>query len=104
MKKSDFTYEIEEHEKFFFDHLPECKQRQYAGLDAMKHGYNGVAVASKKFGIHKHTVRKGKKELLDQVLPPAGKIRQKGGGRKKNFSCERSAGNAVVHSNLLHSR
>ena len=87
MKKSDFTYEIEKHEKFFFAHLPECKKRHYAGLEAMKIGYNGVDCISKKFGIHKHTVRKGKKELIDQIVPPVGKIRQKGGGRKKNFSC-----------------
>ena len=85
MKKIDFVYEIEKHEKFFYDHLPECKKRQYAGLYAMKSGYNGVAIASKKFGIHSHTVRKGKKELQEQTLPPTGKIRQKGGGRKKNF-------------------
>ena len=88
MNKSDFTYEIEKHEKFFFDNLPECKKRQYAGLEAMKKGYNGVAIASKKFGIHRHTVRKGKNEVLHQTLPPVGKIRQKGGGRKKNIYCE----------------
>jgi hypothetical protein len=104
MKKSDFTYDIEEHEKFFFSHLPECKKRQYAGLEAMKSGYNGVSIASEKFGIHRHTVRKGKKELLAQILPPSGKIRQKGGGRKKNFSCEGTVGNPVVRSDLLYSR
>ena len=88
MKKIDFTYEIEKHEKFFFDHLPESKQRHYAGLEAMKHGYYGVSIVSKKFGIHRHTVRKGKKEVIEQTLPPVGKIRQNGGGRKKNISCE----------------
>ena len=87
MKKSDFIYKIEEHEKFFFDHLPECKKRQFAGLEAIKIGYNGVAIASKKYGIHRHTVRKGKKEVLEHTLPPTGKIRQKGGGRKKNLNC-----------------
>jgi hypothetical protein len=88
MKKSDLTYElseIEEHEKFFFTHLPECKKRLYAGLEAIKVGYNGTARISKKLGINKHTVRKGKKELLDKTLPPIGKIRQKGGGRKKKL-------------------
>jgi hypothetical protein len=85
MKKSDFVYDIEKHEKFFFDHLPECNKRHYAGLYAMKHGYNGVAIASKTFGIHRHTVRKGVKELLKKILPPIGKIRQKGGGRKKKL-------------------
>ena len=87
MKKSDFIYEIEEHEKFFFNNLPENKKRQYAGLEAIRIGYNGVGIVSKKYNIHRHTVRKGKKEILEHILPPIGKIRQKGGGRKKNFNC-----------------
>jgi hypothetical protein len=49
----------------------------------MKLGYNGVTAVSQKFNTHKHTVRRGKKELLDRVVPPAKKVRQKGGGRKK---------------------
>ena len=104
MKKRDFTYAIGEHEKFFIDHLPESKKRQYAGLEAMKLGYNGVAIVSEKFGLHRHTVRKGKKELMEHTLPPVGKDRQKGGGRKKNFNNEGTVGNPVVHSDLLHSR
>jgi len=107
MKKSELTYEkeaIEENEKFFFAHLPECKKRQYAGLEAIKIGYNGVSRISERFGIHEHTVRKGKKELMDKVLPPVGKIRQKGGGRKKNLCCEKSDRNFVVHSDIAHSR
>ena len=103
-KKIDFSYEIEEHEKFFFDRLSECKQRQYAGLETIKKGYNGVSIASKKFGIHKHTVRKGKKELMEHTLPPVGKIRQRGGGRKKNLVCEGTVGNTAVHFDLLHCR
>ena len=83
MKKVDFTYDIESHEKFFFSQLSECGKRQFAGLEAMKLGYNGVAIVSLKFGIHRHTVRTGKKELQEQIVPPLGKIRQKGGGRKK---------------------
>ena len=107
MKKIDLTYEkeeIEEKEKFFFAYLPECKKRQYAGLEAMKIGYNGVSLISEKFGIHEHTVRKGKKELMNKVLPPVGKVRQKGGGRKKNFSGEKSDRHFVVHSDIIHCR
>jgi hypothetical protein len=88
MKKEDFEYKIEEQERFFYTQLSECSKRQYAGLEAMKIGYNGVAVISNKFGIHKHTIRKGKKELIEQIIPPANKIRQKGGGRKKNAYCQ----------------
>jgi hypothetical protein len=84
MKKEDFIYAIETHEKFFYSQLSEYEKRQYAGLEAMKLGYNGVVIISQKFNIHKHTVRRGKKELLARIVPPANKIRQQGGGRKKN--------------------
>jgi len=84
MKKEDFEYEIEFHEKFFYSQLSECGKRLYAGLEAMKMGYNGVHIISRKFGIHKHTIRRGKKELMSRIIPPANKTRQKGGGRKKN--------------------
>jgi len=90
MKKEDFEYKIEEHERFFYTQLSEYGKRQYAGLEAMKIGYNGVAIISRKFGLHKHTIRKGKKELIAQIVPPVNKIRQKGGGRKKNACCRRS--------------
>jgi len=83
MKKIEFVYEIPLHEKFFFSQLSECNKRQYAGLEAMKLGYNGVFSVSQRLGINKHTVRRGKLELINQIVPPAGKIRQKGGGRKK---------------------
>jgi hypothetical protein len=83
MKKEDFVYDLEEHEKFFYTQLSEYGKRQYAGLEAMRAGYNGVVTVSQRLGIHKHTVRKGKKELISKTVPPTGKIRQKGGGRKK---------------------
>ena len=85
MKKVDFNYEIEKHDKFFYSQLSERCRRQYAGLEAMRLGYNGVAIVSHKYGINRHTVRKGKTELLEQTVPPAGKVRQKGGGRKKKL-------------------
>jgi hypothetical protein len=84
MKKSDFTYDIEKHEKFFYSTLSERGQRQYAALESMKAGYYGVSEISQKFAIHKHTVRRGKMELLQEIVPRSKKVRQKGGGRKKN--------------------
>ena len=89
MQKIDFEYDIEKHELFFYSQLSERGKRQYAGLESMKLGYNGVNIVSKRLCIHKHTIRKGKKELIEQTLPPTGKIRKKGGGRKKNGYCER---------------
>jgi negative regulator of genetic competence, sporulation and motility len=83
MRKTDFNYDIEKHEQFFYSTLSERDKRHYAALEAMKSGYYGVKEVSKKYGIHIHTIRKGKKELLAETIPPANKIRQKGGGRKK---------------------
>jgi hypothetical protein len=91
MKKIDFAYDIEKHEDFFYSQLSERGKRQYAGLEAMRVGYYGVEKVSKRFRINKHTVRKGKKELLEEQLPPVNKIRLKGGGRKKN-ACNKRPG------------
>ena len=91
MKKSDFEYDIEKHEQFFFEQISERDKRLYLGLLAMKHGYNGVSIVSQKFDTHRHTVRRGKKELLDQIVPPTNKVRQKGGGRKKNATHKQPA-------------
>jgi len=90
MKKEDFNYDIDKHEKFFYSQLSERGRRQYAGLEAMKQGYNGVAIVSFKFGLNRHTVRKGKTDLLKQIVPPSGKVRQKGGGRKKKLWSSRN--------------
>jgi hypothetical protein len=86
MKKSDFTYDIDKHTLFFYSQLSERAKRLFVGLEAMKAGYNGVVDMSQKFDIHQHTVRRGKKDLLQEIVPATGKVRQKGGGRKKNGS------------------
>jgi transposase len=83
MKKMDFIYDVKEYETIFFKKLSEHDKRLFAGLEAMKLGYNGVAEIANKFGINKHTVRRGKKELLTGIDLPQGKVRKKGGGRKK---------------------
>ena len=54
MKKSDFIFDTEVAERFFYKQLSERERRLYAGLEAMEHGYNGVFIISKKFGINKH--------------------------------------------------
>jgi hypothetical protein len=84
MKKADFTFDIDKYSLLFFNHLCESDKRLYAGIEAMRLGYYGVDEIAKKYTIHKHTVRRGQKELLSQDLPPRGSIRKSGGGRKKN--------------------
>jgi hypothetical protein len=108
MKKVDFEYDIVEHEKFFYGQLSEHQKRMYAGLKAMEAGYYGVKKVSQRLGIHVNTVRRGKNELLKKIVPPANKVRQKGGGRKKKTAiisnlvekllfvlCEYTAGNPM---------
>ena len=88
MKKEEFIFaddKIADLEIFLFSLLDESMRRKYAGLLAIRNGYNGVSYVSQYLGIHKHTVRTGKKELLARTVPPDGKIRQKGGGRKKKL-------------------
>jgi transposase len=84
MKKIDFEYDIAKHEKFFYEQLSERQRRLFVALKAMEAGYYGVKEMSKRFDIHIHTVRRGKRELLEQTVPPAKKVRLQGGGRKKN--------------------
>lgn len=85
MKKSDFNFDIEKYSLLLFNYLSEKDKRLYAGIESMKLGYYGVNEISKKFNIHKHTVRRGQKELLSENLLPRECIRTTGGGRKKKL-------------------
>jgi len=84
MKKTDFNIDIEKYILLFVNNLSEKDKRLYVALEAMKIGYYGVSETSKKFNMNKHTIRTGQKELLAEDFVPVGKIRRKGGGRKKN--------------------
>jgi predicted transcriptional regulator len=83
MKKEDFNYDMEKYSILFFNNFSEKDKRLYSGLLYMQLGYYGVRIVSETFNIHKHTVRKGKKELLSGDIVPPERIRRKGGGRKK---------------------
>lgn len=86
MKKSDFNIDPEKYSLIFYKNLSEKDKRLFAAVEAIRIGYNGVAEVSERLGIHKHTIRKGKKELLSENLLPSDRIRKKGGGRKKKYS------------------
>ena len=85
MKKTDFNFDMEKYNLLFYSNLSEKDKRLFAGLQAMQLGYYGVNEISEKFKIHKHTVRKGQKELLSGNLVPPERIRKTGGGRKKKL-------------------
>ena len=85
MKKTDFNFDIEKYSLLFFNNLSEKDKRLYVGIESMKLGYYGVDEVAKKYAIHKHTVRRGQKELLSENLLPAEQVRRSGGGRKKKL-------------------
>jgi len=60
--------------------LDERQRRLYAGLESAKIGHGGDEHVAQLFGVDRHTVARGRKELLkgDQDLR---KIRRSGGGR-----------------------
>lgn len=69
--------------KQVFDQLNERQKRLFAAAEANALGWHGVLWVSQAFGLHPHTIRRGKRELIQgQTLPP-GRIRSQGGGRKK---------------------
>jgi predicted transcriptional regulator len=85
MKKSDFNFDIDKYSLLFFNSLSEKNKRLYAAIESMKLGYYGVDEIAKKYDMHKHTVRKGQKELLSENLLPVEQVRIRGGGRKKKL-------------------
>lgn len=75
---------LTEKERSFFDILDEKQKRLYAGIEATRLGWHGVEIVSKQYGIHPITVRKGKKDIENEIWLASTRIRQVGGGRKKN--------------------
>ena len=84
MKKGE-TFEIDPHPYIvaYCANLSEKDRRSFYGLEAIREGVHGVKNVSERYNVNKHTVRRGKKELLSGNLLPAGQVRKSGGGRKK---------------------
>lgn len=74
-----------EYKKQHYALLNELQKRHYLGLLAIELGYYGVSEVSKSFGVHCHTIRRGKKEVESPTTPELGinKVRKSGAGRKK---------------------
>jgi hypothetical protein len=70
----------------FLSTLDERQRRLYAGLESLKTGHGGDEYIAQLFGLDRHTVARGREELLAQTAPQDG-VRRGGGGRpatKKN--------------------
>ena len=65
----------------FHSLLDEKQRRLYAGLEAYKLGHGGDEKIAQLFGVDRHTVAKGRRELLGGEVTTQ-RIREVGGGRK----------------------
>lgn len=64
----------------FLASLDERQRRLYAGLESLKTGYGGDEYIAQLFGLDRHTVSRGREELLSGTSPVEGE-RRSGGGR-----------------------
>jgi len=81
-----YNQEIESAMRLHFSQLNEKNKRQYAATETKKLGYGGQKYIMELLGVSDHLIRRGTRELLNPKLVeniPEGKIRHKGGGRKK---------------------
>jgi hypothetical protein len=84
----NYSKDIEQKMKAFFDTLNEKARRQYAGLEALKLGHGGQKYISSVLGCHHQTVMTGIDEIVNGTETPEGRIRKPGGGRKKIIETE----------------
>jgi hypothetical protein len=61
--------------------LDEQQRRLYTGLEAQKLGYGGDGKIAEFFGLDRHTVARGRRELFGEQVH-RDRVRQEGGGRK----------------------
>lgn len=81
-----YNQETESIMRLYFSQLNEKDRRHYAANEATKLGYGGQKYIIELLGVSDHIIRRGIHELSNPDLLskiPEGKIRQKGGGRKK---------------------
>src|SRR5450759_678067 len=64
-------------------HLDERTRRLFAAAESEAIGRGGISAVSTAIGMSRRVVREGKRDLRARVTPPAGRLRQPGGGRKK---------------------
>ena len=69
--------------KLFMSQLNECQRRQYLGTEALALGRRGVDEVTQFFGVSKTTVYNSINEIKSGYSPEPGRIRRRGGGRKR---------------------
>ena len=67
----------------FMSRLDEQQRRWYAGLEAKRRGHGGMRLISLITGLDVNTIRRGRRELSENLQGrPIGRVRVPGGGRK----------------------
>ena len=67
----------------FLSRLDEQQRRWYVALEAERIGHSGTEVLSQITGMNVNTIRKGRRELADDLANrPTDRIRMPGAGRK----------------------
>lgn len=67
----------------FMSRLNEQQRRWYAGLEAKRLGHGGMRRISQITGLDVNTIRRGRRELAENLQDrPTGRVRLSGGGRK----------------------
>jgi DeoR/GlpR family transcriptional regulator of sugar metabolism len=72
-----------DYKKQFFQSLNERQRRHFAAIEAKELGHGGIKAVSTAFGVSVVTVRQGITELETNDRLAEGRVRKKGGGRKK---------------------
>lgn len=66
----------------YLSRLDEQQRRWYVALEAQKIGHGGIKEMSLVTGMHVNTIRRGRRELDENLASRAiGRIRSRGGGR-----------------------
>lgn len=63
--------------------LDERSRRLLAAAESKTWGSGGISAVTRATGLSRQVIRQGLKELSEPAVPPAGRIRRPGGGRKK---------------------
>ncbi len=71
--------------KDFIKSLNERQKRHFLAVEANQLGYGGISLVSRSFGVNRKTISAGIRELTFKTEIEPGRIRRKGGGRKKKI-------------------
>jgi hypothetical protein len=82
---AQYTPDIEQRMRGFYQTLSEKDQRRYAALEAHRLGHGGIEYIAAVLGCSRRTIERAAEELdaLPQD-PAAERVRRPGGGRKKS--------------------